>query len=256
MMPRIFLPLKADASDEIRITGEKARHLITVLRCRVGDSLSLFDGKGTTYKARIKGITGRDVIVEIVHAVEDYAESPLTITLIQGLLKGEKMDLVIQKTTELGIGEIIPAITERSQIRETRKISRWRKIAEEAAEQCGRSAVPVIQDVISYRDLFTRSSPHASRLDKTFGLIFWEEGGNPLPECCSREDTSSSLVIAIGPEGGFTGEEIAMAVAGGFSVASLGRRILRAETAAIAATALVQFLYGDLGGKPSPRKAE
>jgi len=248
-----LVPLKEDART-IHITGDQARYLVTVLRCRVGDPLSLFDGKGTSYRARIAGITRRDVVAEVLDAFRDDAESPLDLTLVQGLLRGEKMDFVIQKTTELGISQIVPAITERSQIRETRKIARWRKIAEEAAEQCGRSIVPVIHDVIPYQDIFP-SLPGASWPNKTTGLIFWEAGGAALPTRGRGRQVPPALTIAVGPEGGFTGEEIARAEAGGFSVVSLGKRILRAETAAIAATALVQFSFGDLGGLMPPRKS-
>lgn len=253
-MPRIFLPL-SKPSKTIRIAGDKARYLTTVLRCKEGDDLTVLDGKGNSFNAIIRSITKKEIIVEVTGVIQQSTESPLRIMLIQGLLKGEKMDLVIQKTTELGIREIIPAITERSQMRETRKIYRWKKIAEEASRQSGRTMIPVIHDPIGFHDAvnlrFTAYDP--GRLN---GLIFYEEGGMKISEAVEKLKQSVigshqlkdyGLIIAIGPEGGFTRREVDTAVSKGFVASYLSKRILRAETAAITATALVQFLMGDLG---------
>ena len=168
------------------------------------------------------------------------AESPLNLTLVQGILKGEKMDIVIQKATELGVKEIIPAITERSQIRQTRKVDRWRKIAEEASKQSGRTMIPVVHEPIEFNSLFT---VHHSLPIK--GFIFWEEGGVPLREAI-HQFTDSPIYLLVGPEGGFSKEEVSLAVSKGLITVSLGKRILRAETAAISAVALIQFLLGDI----------
>ncbi|HET6514264.1 MAG TPA: 16S rRNA (uracil(1498)-N(3))-methyltransferase [Thermodesulfovibrionales bacterium] len=242
-MPRIFLPL-LKPTHEIRISGEKARYLTTVLRCSVGEEVTVFDGKGLSYRTIIKGISKKDIVAEIIDITSYDAESPIQITLIQGLLKGEKMDLVIQKTTELGVSEIIPAVTERSQVKDTRKVERWRKIAEDAARQCGRSMVPVIHESVLFGDLLASFS--GSTAASHHGIIFWEKGGMRLADALKMKGDSRSFMIAVGPEGGFTGEEVRVAESREFLTASLGKRILRSETAAISAVAIVQFLFGDL----------
>lgn len=244
-MPRIFLPL-GENPRAIHITGEKARYLRTVLRCKKGEQLEVLDGRGLSYSAKIISVAGKEVVAEVTGVSRRDTEPPLNLTLVQGLLKGEKMELVIQKTTELGIREIIPAATERSQVRETRKTARWKKIAEDAARQCGRSAVPIIHEPIPFPSLFSEDSAYAPCFIKSKGILFWEQGGVKMKEARDRLGECMSMIIAVGPEGGFTEGETRLAESRGFLIASLGNRILRAETAAISATAIVQFLFGDL----------
>lgn len=268
-MPRLYLPVTQIIEGHISITGDKARYLTSVLRCREGDELIVFDGKNNCFRTTIVQVTKKEVTVQVLEKFSCDSESPLHITLAQGLLKGEKMDMVIQKATELGVKEIIPVITERSQVRETRKVSRWIKIAEEASKQSGRSIIPIVHEPIHFNYIF---SIHSSRLTP-HGFIFYEEGGMKLSEAVSSLVTRHSsfnpttppipplargdaeglkrseggLIIFIGPEGGFTKEEVAFAKEKGLIVTSLGKRILRAETAAISAITLVQFLLGDTG---------
>ena len=150
------------------------------------------------------------------------------------------MDLVVQKTTELGITEILPVMSERSQVKDTRKIVRWRKIAEEASRQSGRNIVPAVHEPVHFRDFLVSQDGK--------GVIFSEEEGMKLSEAVSSLGLHApSLVIVIGPEGGFSEEEVIFAQEKGFLAVSLGKRILRAETAAISAVALIQFLLGDMG---------
>ena len=144
-MPRIFIPIPSIKEDRISITGDKARYLSTVLRCKKGIELIVFDGEGTCLRTNIIETGKREVVLEVLERFSCEAEAPIRIILAQGLLKCQKMDLVVQKTTELGVNEIIPLITERSQARETKKVERWQKIAEEASRQSGRSIVPLIQ---------------------------------------------------------------------------------------------------------------
>lgn len=250
-MPRIFLPF-TETSGTIQITGEKAKYLATVLRCKEGEDLVVFDGKGASLKTIIRRITKKNILAEIVETIEGDPKTPLPVTLIQGLLKGEKMDLVIQKTTELGIRKIVPVITERSQLRETRKLDRWRKIAEEAARQCGRNDIPDISEPLSFNELFTEKT--ISDSPDSLTLLFWEKCGLPLKEALLSKTPSQSpasalqpVNILIGPEGGFSAKEVELAKAHACIVTSLGERILRAETAAISAVTLVQFLVGELG---------
>jgi len=244
-MPRIFLALE-ESPGTIRITGEKAHYLAAVLRVRSGDDLEILNGKGLSYRARVLSLTRKAVIAEVLGVVKHDTESPLNLILIQGLLKGEKMELVIQKTTELGIREIIPAVTERSQVRDTRKAARWEKIAEDASRQCGRTIVPRIHEPVPFPDIFSRTGRLTS-FEKYKGLLFWEEGGIGIKEIGRMSgDDFRTLIIAVGPEGGFMEKEVHAAESEGFLTASLGKRIVRAETAAITAIALTQFLFGDL----------
>lgn len=268
-MSRLYFPITHIIEGQISITAEKARYLISVLRCKKGDDLIVFDGENNCFRTMIVQVNRREVIAEVLEKFPCDFESPLHITLVQGLLKGEKMDMVIQKATELGVKEIIPVITERSQVRETRKVSRWIKIAEEASKQSGRSMIPIVHEPMNFSDIFTI---HSSRFIPR-GFIFYEEGGMKLSEAVSSLVTRHSslnpttppipplargdaegikrseggLIIFIGPEGGFTKEEVAFAKEKGLIVTSLGKRILRAETAAISAITLVQFLLGDIG---------
>ncbi len=265
-MARIYLPIAHIIEGQISITDEKARYLTSVLRCRKGDDLIVFDGKGNCFKATISKVDRKEIITEVIEKFQCNTESHIDITLLQGILKGEKMDMVIQKTTELGVKEIMPVFTERSQLRETRKVVRWGKIAEEASRQSGRNVIPVIHDPMKFSDILHILLPS----NAVNGFIFYEEGGmkvseaveilkltiNPPNPPLAKSNPSlppfnkgrmGGFIVVIGPEGGFTKEEVTLAKEKGLLVTSLGKRILRAETAAISAVALIQFLLGDMG---------
>lgn len=242
-MPRLFIP-ETISTREVTIREEKARYLTTVLRCTAGDVITLTDSSGATYRATILNAAKKGITVEIIRRLECTTESPLQITLFQGLLKGLKMDLVIQKATELGVTEIRPVVTGRSQVHETKKTVRWRKIAEEASRQSGRTAIPAITEPVRFKDLFLNPEEIPEH-----GIIFWEEGGEALPDLASRFSKTDRIALFTGPEGGFTKTETSTASAHGFKVATLGKRILRAETAAIAAVSIIQYELGDMGNK-------
>jgi 16S rRNA (uracil1498-N3)-methyltransferase len=243
-MPRIYLPIITPKEQQISITGEKAHYLTSVLRCRKGDELIVFDGYGECFKTIIISIDRKEVIAGIRGTLSWNPESPVDIILVQSLLKSDRMDLVIRKTTELGVKEIIPVITERTQMRETRKVERWRKIAEEASRQSGRSIIPAVHEPVELKQFLSTCDSGFTPL----GVIFYEEEGIKLSEAVSTFNFQpSTFFVIIGPEGGFAGEEIDLAKDRGILVASLGKRILRSETAAISAVTLVQFLFGDLG---------
>lgn len=241
-MPRVFLPVPEIGTGHISITGDNARYLTTVLRCRPGDPIMLSDRSLRSYPGRIITAARKEVTVEITGpGTYSAAESPLRTRLLQGVLKGDKMDLVIQKATELGVSEIIPVITERSQVRETRKAERWQKIAVEASRQSGRASIPVVHGPLDIRSIFS------GRQESTGGIIFWEQGGETLSTVIGRFRGHKTVELFTGPEGGFSEEEVRIAEEKGFSRATLGRRILRAETAAIVALGIVQYQLGDLG---------
>lgn len=237
----IFIPPEnIQKETPISLSSDKSHYLTSVLRSRAGDVVTVIDGRGKAYSAEIITVSDKKAFVKIVSEIALDTESPLDLVLCQGILKGEKMDMVIQKTTELGIKEIIPVITERGLVRQTRKTDRWRKIAEEAAEQCGRAVIPVVHEPMEYAKVL-------SSLPVNPGFIFWEQGGMPLSEVPFESNPQSlipnPLFLFIGPEGGFTSEEVAQAEGKRLVKTTLGRRILRAETAAIAAVTLVQFLF-------------
>jgi len=244
-MIRIFVPPEElDKKREIKLADDKAHYLSSVVRCKVGDVVEAIDGKGNAYKAAISGISQKDVFVDITSEVALDAESALNIAICQGILKGEKMDMVIQKTTELGVKEIFPIITERCIVKETKKTKRWRKIAEEAAEQCGRTVVPTVHEPLEFSPWLMA---HGTKQMK--GFIFWEEGGISLKEAVikifpspTHQLTNSPIHLFIGPEGGLTANEVDMAEKNGLIRTSLGKSILRAETAAIVSVAMVKFL--------------
>jgi 16S rRNA (uracil1498-N3)-methyltransferase len=259
VMPRVFLP-QIDFTDHIvSITGEKAHYLTSVLRCKKGDDLIIFDGKNRCIRTSVTKADRREVFAEVLEQYPCDLESPLNVILVQGLLKGEKMDMVVRMTTELGVKELIPVITERSQLRDTRKAARWRKIAEEAARQSGRSAVPVVRDPAEFKEWMDetghgpRGDERMRRFGELKGFIFWEDNSLSLNDAIkeissspAQRFTSGPIYLLIGTEGGFSPEEVALARRKGLQVISLGKRILRAETAAISAVALVQFLLGDM----------
>lgn len=240
-MHRIFIsdqPLQG----RVVITGEKAGYLALVLRSKPGDTLIVHDHTGEVFLTEILTATRREVVATVREQLTPVPESPVHLRLLQGILKGEKMDLVIQKTVELGVSEIVPVVTERSQVRETRRLPRWQKISEEAARQCGRAVIPAVREVTSLSDLLDHAAQPGPR-----GIIFWEAGGEPLRQVFEGLQATRHLDLLTGPEGGFSEDEVRQAGSSGFITATLGRRILRAETAAIAAVSLCQFALGDLG---------
>ncbi len=232
---RIFIPPENISKHQsIKAPPDKARYLLSVLKSQKGDRLDIIDGKGKAYEVEITEISKKDVFVNIIREIVMNTESSAHLVLCQGILKGEKMDMVIQKATELGVREIVPLITERCLVRETRKVKRWGKIAEEAAEQCGRAVIPDIHEPVELAGLLQKSSLK--------GLIFWEQGGLPLSEAIHKVDPAKPIDIFVGPEGGLTAEEVQLAEEHGLVRATLGRRTLRAETAALVSVALVQYL--------------
>lgn len=238
-MPHIFLP-SIPPSGDVEITGETARYMLSVLRLKPGDVFSLFDGKGGRFRAEIKSTGKKSLIAQIKNMLISNGDGT-DIVLLQGLLKGQKMDLVVQKATELGVKEIVPLITERSQLRETRKLERWQKIAVEASRQCGRTVLPEIKGPAGFDVFFNSISEDIG------GFIFWEEGGRGLKDIFANV-VDRPVYAAIGPEGGFTEREVGLASAKGLVISTLGKRILRAETAAISALAVIQFLSGGMSG--------
>jgi len=234
----IFLSSEELSSEQVIIEGNQARHL-SVLRVKTGEIITAFDGLGYKYDCKILQINKKNFIAERLSKAPYSVESPISITLAQGIAKGEKMDFIIQKATELGVNKIIPLITGRSQVRHTVKIERWRKIALSAAEQSCRGKAPDIDEPVSLK-VFLEG--------RHMGIIFYEEEtGKHLKQTLKDFKDSQKITLLIGPEGGFSKEEVNAAIEKGFQSASLGPRILRTETAAITAIGIIQYELGDAG---------
>ncbi len=254
-MIRLFIPPEELTSQEIIIHGENAHYLSSVLRITTGENITIFDGHGNRYLCKINKIYKKEVIAEKIKKDICSAESPLSIVLAQGIPKGEKMDLIIQKSTELGVKKIIPLITERSQVKHASRSERWRKIALSASQQSGREKIPDIEEPIGFKDFFNPPIPPLSKgdeggfLDKNHcGIIFSEEQKEQnLKKILNSFKDTKNIALLIGPEGGFTDTETKMANEKGFMTASLGPRILRTETAALSAISIIQYELGDMG---------
>lgn len=238
---RIFLP-SVDPDKPLEIDGENAKYLLSVLRMSPGDVFTVFDESGCGYKAEIRQTLKKErLYARVMEALPPEPETETGIVLLQGILKGQKMDLVVQKTTELGIKGIVPLITQRTQVRQTGKRQRWQKIALEASRQSGRPKAPEVAEPVGIGEFF--SSPASLK-----GLFFWEEGGISINEAFpSMRPQGGAFYVVIGPEGGFTEEEARLGKEKGLTVSTLGRRMLRAETAAISAVTIVQFMLGEMG---------
>lgn len=239
-MIRLFLPPETLASRQTVITGEQARHLSLVLRVSVGDILSVFDGLGNLFTCRVLNVRKKEVTIEQIKKEPYSVESPVSVFLAQGIPKGEKMDFIIQKTTELGVKKIIPIITGRSQVQHTHKVDRWRKIAISASKQSGRDTVPYVEEPAGFEEFIARQDS-GNRI-----ILYEEEKNQSLRRALGDYRRNSDITLLAGPEGGFSKHEISSALHGGFTSVSLGPRILRSETAPIAALSIIQYELGDI----------
>jgi 16S rRNA (uracil1498-N3)-methyltransferase len=241
------LPSAIDTENQtVTLAADEARHLRDVLRLKAGDEVYIFDGTGREFRCTLVNSV-RDSAELRIDAEVDPAkpESQLQLNLCVALLKGEKFDLVVQKATELGVKKIVPLITRYADIHlrdETdagKRVARWQRIALEAAKQSGRAVVPEVNSPVSLDSIL------AGTKNADLCLMFSERGGSALNSVTS-EPGPRSVTALVGSEGGWSDEEIERARAQSFHIVTLGGRILRAETAAIAITALLQHLFGDL----------
>ena len=242
-MPRFFTDaLRFD--DDIKqavIDGEDGRHISRSLRMRIGEALTVSDGSGYDYDGEIEEISGDVVTVRLLTQYKNKSEPTLRVTLYPGMPKGDKLELVVQKATEMGASEITPMLTDRSVSRPdaksaAKKQDRLQRIALEAAKQSGRGAVPQVGTMTSFKE--------AVRNAKGTKILFYEGGGLPLSKCLPADETGASIFI--GPEGGFAPEEVEFAKENGVITATLGPRILRTETAPLAALSILMYITGNM----------
>ena len=242
-IPRIHVPAPLAEGTELELPPIAARHLLQVLRLRPGARLRVFDGAGREHEAELTATARGAARVRVGAPVAPRPESPLAVTLIQGVCRGERMDLVVQKAVELGAARILPVLTARSvprldEARARRRQAHWQAIAAAAAEQCGRAVVPEVAAPCPLDEALADATLPAARylLDPVAA-----EGPRALAP------PGPALALLVGPEGGLTDGERAAAEAAGFRGLRLGPRILRTETAGLAALAALQALHGDLG---------
>jgi len=220
---------------------DEARHIGKVLRLGVGDTIYLLDEEGSTYHAMITARDAKTVEVEIVEKIPPQKETSMEIVLGQAIPKAQKMDLIVQKATELGVSSIIPFLSDRSvplldAERSLRKRMRWQKVAVEATKQCGRTIVPQVDAIIPFRGLLNRWDENSLK------IMLWEdEKNNTLKDLLKTHQPSARVVILVGPEGGFSGQEVNMAREAGFHTVSLGKYILRTETAGMSLLSIVHY---------------
>jgi len=240
MATRIYQPVPL-ALGAWRLDEKASHHLARVLRAAIGEEITLFNGEGGEYRAVIRAISKKQVDVELLQFSSRTVESPVHLILAQGIARGEKMDFVIQKAVELGVSEIYPIITERCNVRldkerEQKRLEHWRAVVISACEQCGRNQLPIL-----HAPMLLPAWLQALRAELKFILLPQVER-----KLKAHSTTAKQIALLIGPEGGLSEQEITAAQAADFIALNLGPRVLRTETAALTALAVLQFQFGDI----------
>ncbi len=276
-MRRIFI--RAKLADKLVIDGSDGFHLSRVMRAKLGDHIVVADdvgqvgeyeitgfgtggsedggpGKVQVVEAQPHGANGALVELSLVQRLEEWTESPIELVLAQCLPKGDKLELITQKATELGVNRIVPLVSENCVVKYDAKKSkarqeRWQKIANEAGKQCGRTILPVVEPIQNLKQWLTEMANEAQKSEKKICLCmcYENEEQQGIKEFLQAHRSEESFIFIVGPEGGFSLAEAHLAQELGIASVSLGTRILRAETAAIAAAAIIQYENGDLGGR-------
>jgi 16S rRNA (uracil1498-N3)-methyltransferase len=252
---RFYAPPENISASLVALSTHETHHLIHVLRMTPGDDAFVFDGRGREFRCSFRRVEGNQAQLEIVDTLFDVVESPIYLTLAQALAKGEKFDFIIQKATELGVNSIVPLITRYADVRlddqqKLNRVERWRRISLEATKQCGRrrlveiTAPRRLSEYIAERASAHSISGPVSRIPRT--LLFSEKGGAPVTEALADMSPQSEICAFIGPEGGWSDDELESLTGCGCQAVTLGPRVLRTETAALVALALIQHVTGDL----------
>lgn len=242
VMPRFFVEKENILADKIVIGGEDAKHISLSLRAREGEKVTACDGDGTDYDCEISDITKSEVTLAILESKASETEPDVSVTLYQSLVKSDKFDFIVQKCTELGVSRIVPVVTERCISRPddaslAKKVSRWNKIAKEAAMQSGRGRIPVVENAVSFEKAVLEIK------ETDFGFLCYEaQPHEPVNELYAKCKNVKSAAFLVGPEGGISEKEVESARKAGLYIASLGPRILRAETAPLCVMSCLMLL--------------
>lgn len=251
-MHRFFVDEKNISEENQKIiinNKEDVKHIGRVLRLSKEDCIEICDGKNHDYIGKIVSLEKSEIIVNILEKGLSKTEPPVNITLFQGIPKSAKMDMIIQKCTELGINKIVPVNTERTIVQlkdkkaEGKKIERWQKVADAAAKQCKRGKIPTIDYPISFEEMINEISEYNLKI-----IPYEQEENTGIKRLLKSKKGYESIAIIIGPEGGFEKSEIKLAKDNGVIPVTLGPRILRTETAGFVALSILMYEIGDLGG--------
>lgn len=249
-MSRFFINRYDISNDRVELSGEDVNHVRNVLRLKSGDGITLCDGLGKDYTAVIDRFEAGKAVVSIINSFENKSEPPIDIILFQGIPKSDKMDLIIQKSVELGVKSIVPVVTERTVVKiensgdAARKAARWQRISFEAAKQCDRGIIPQIGFPVGFGqalEMLKESDVSFISYENEKEFSFKSYLGN------NRAINMKNISVLVGPEGGFSSEEADNAVLSGIKPVSLGPRILRTETAGIAVLSIIMYELGDMG---------
>jgi 16S rRNA (uracil1498-N3)-methyltransferase len=246
-MRRFFVEEITPTTDSLSLTGKEARYISKVLRMKKGDKLTIMDGKGQSFESIVEDLDYKEVKVRINKSISPPPPSPIKIRLAQALIRSNSMDYLIQKFTELGINSIHLFYSERTVIRLKpghlrNKMDRWMEIMKSACRQCGRATLPTLNQPLPFEKII-KNVPDK----ETLKVLLWEnEGMLDLKKVLRSMSPIPHTLAMVGPEGGFTLNEINQARKAGFHVVSLGNRILRTETAAVSLISIIQYEWGDL----------
>jgi len=246
-MARFFVDSTQILEDYINIEGPDVNHIKNVLRLQIGEQIVICDGQGNDFITIIESIEDKNIRVKIESITIAETEPNLKVTLFQGLPKGDKMEYIIQKCVELGIDEIVPVNTSRAVVKLSdekkmnKKIERWQKISESASKQSKRGKIPIISNVLSYAEAIKASNS----MDMKF-IAYENENEVTLKQVLTTDENIKTLGFYVGPEGGFTEEEVSRAIDAGIKPITLGKRILRTETASISLTAMIMYHYSEV----------
>ncbi len=242
MPDRFYLSPEDIQGDRAVLRGKEAHHAVKVMRTKVGECLTLFDGKGREYRGMIRDILKNEVVLSLLGEYRTKSQAALSVTVACALPKRMKMESVIEKLTELGAASIVPLSTERSVPKvekgeESKKILRFKRIAAEAAKQCGALSLPEIPGIFSFSELL--------RTAEAYDLaLFLDPEGTPI-RTVLKEKVAKKVIVAVGPEGGWSEAELKSAREGGWTVVSLGRTVLKVDTACISAVSVLQYALND-----------
>ena len=238
-IPRFYDPQSLQLDQLVELNDTVVQHVCRALRMRVGDELILFNGDGLEYKAQLETVEKRRASARITQQDDRHIESPLDIRIGQSLSRGERMDYAVQKATEMGMQQMFPLFSERCEVklstdRQDKRIRHWQQVAISACEQSGRCKVPTIGAPQTLEQWVKQE-------DAELKLVLHHHTATPLAEM----DAPASIALLIGPEGGLTEQEVELARDHGFQPVAFGPRVMRTETAPVAALALLQYLWGD-----------